>query len=112
MINKDCFDRMAKNAVFINTGRGAQINMQDLIDALKKEPNRYAFMDVTDPCEQPESDSELYKMDNVFLSPHICGSIGNEVHRMAQYMYEEYKRFVANEPLKYEITLEMLDIMA
>ena len=73
MLNGSLFSLMKPNATFINTGRGAQVVEADLIDALKAEPNRVALLDVTMP-EPPKPDSLFYKMDNVFLSPHIAGS--------------------------------------
>ena len=51
-------------------------------------------------------------MKNVFLSPHVAGSLGNEVHRMAEYMSEESRRFENGLPTDYEVTLKMLETMA
>lgn len=111
MINASCFNRMKKNAAFINTGRGAQVVEADMIAALKEEPMRVAILDVTFP-EPPASDSELYTLNNVILTPHIAGSIGNEVHRMGEYMYEEFESFDAGHPTRYSVTLKMLETMA
>ncbi len=111
MLNADCFDRMKPHATFINTGRGAQVVESDMIKALLDVPTRAAVLDVTFP-EPPEKDSPLYTVPNVFLTPHIAGSLGNEVHRMAEYMYEEYKAFDAGQPTKYGVTLKMLETMA
>jgi Phosphoglycerate dehydrogenase and related dehydrogenases len=111
MINADSFDKMKKNAVFINTGRGAQVVESDLIAALKAEPLRVALLDVTEP-EPPRPDSEFYSLENVFLSPHIAGSIGHEVWRQADYMYEEYKSFDAGKATRFGVTMKMLETMA
>lgn len=111
MLNKACFDAMAPNATFINTGRGAQVVEADLIAALKAEPNRVALLDVTYP-EPPAEDSELYTLPNVFLAPHIAGSLGNEWHRMAEYMYDEYRAFDSGADTRFEVTLKMLETMA
>ena len=111
MIDAKSFSRMKKNAAFINTGRGAQVVEADLIQALKEEPDRIALLDVTYP-EPPAADSELYRLDNVFLSPHIAGSIGQEVWRMADYMYEEYRSFDAGLPTRFHVTESMLKTMA
>lgn len=111
MLNAACFDRMKAHATFINTGRGAQVVENDMIKALLDVPTRAAVLDVTFP-EPPEKDSPLYTIPNVFLTPHIAGSLGNEVHRMAEYMYEEYKAFDAGQPTRYGVTLKMLETMA
>ncbi len=111
MINKEHFDLMKPGCVFINTGRGAQVVEDDMIAALEKDPTLTAVLDVTFP-EPPVADSKLYTLDNVFLTPHIAGSLGNEVHRMSKYMYEEYKAFDAGLPTKYSVSLDMLKTMA
>lgn len=112
MIDRSCFDLMGKAAVFINTGRGAQVNTADLIAAMKACPERLALLDVTDPDEPPAEESELYRLPNVRLTPHIAGSIGNEPRRMAEYMFAEYKAYSAGKPTKYKVTAKMLEIMA
>lgn len=112
IINKACFDAMGAHAVFINTGRGAQVDEAALISAMKKEPGRLALLDVTDPVEPPAENSELYSLPNVRMTPHVAGSTGFEVRRMATYMYEEYRRFVAGEPLLYSVNAKMLETMA
>lgn len=111
MLNGRLFDMMKPHAVFINTGRGAQVVESEMIAALEAVPTRAAVLDVTDP-EPPRPDSPLYTLDNVFLTPHIAGSLGNEVHRMAEYMYEEFLSFDANKPTRYSVTVEMLKTMA
>ncbi|MBR7133564.1 MAG: hydroxyacid dehydrogenase [Clostridia bacterium] len=105
------FESMLPFATFINTGRGAQVVEKDLIEVLKNRPDLTALLDVTSP-EPPESDSEFYTLPNCILTPHIAGSAGNEVLRMGEYMKEEYKKFIQNEPCKYEVTLEMLKTMS
>lgn len=106
------FSLMKDNAVFINTGRGAQVDEAGLIKALKDCPTRFAVLDVTDPTEPPEDDSELYKLDNILITPHIAGSSGNEVHRMAELMLDAFRAVKDGKATPTEVTLEMLDRMA
>ena len=98
---------MREGAVFINTGRGAQVNEAELIEVLEKRPDLTALLDVMHP-EPPEDGSKLYTLPNVRLSTHIAGSINDEVHRMADYMIEELRRYLAGEPLVYEVSESML----
>lgn len=111
IIDYSVLSLMKPNAVFINTGRGAQVVEDDLIRALKEESGRAAVLDVTDP-EPPCADSEFYSLPNVVLTPHIAGSFGNELVRMAEYMLDEYSALKNGKPNKYEVTLEMLKTMA
>ncbi len=105
------FSKMQENAVFVNTGRGAQVVEEDLVRALSEVPTRAAVLDVTRE-EPPKEDSPLLTMDNIFLTPHIAGSLGNECFRMGEYMLEEAQRYLADEPLRYAVTAEMLKTMA
>lgn len=112
MIDRSCFDLMGKSAVFVNTGRGAQVVEADMIAAMKEYPTRLALLDVTDPDEPPAAKSELYTLPNIRLTPHVAGSTGNETRRLAEYMFEEYRKFDRGEKTKYEVTLKMLETMA
>ena len=111
ILNGDLFKLMKKNATFINTGRGAQVVEADLIAALEEEPDRTAVLDVTMP-EPPEENHPFYSMPNVFLTPHIAGSAGDECMRMGDYMLDEANRFINGEDLKYSVSLKMLETMA
>ena len=111
MLDYALFSRMKPNATFVNTGRGAQVVKADLIRALREEPDRTAVLDVTFP-EPPEKDSPFYTLPNVFLTPHIAGSIGLEVARMGSYLLEELHALLENRPTRYSVTLKMLETMA
>ncbi|MDD4460855.1 MAG: hydroxyacid dehydrogenase [Eubacteriales bacterium] len=111
MLDYRLFSLMQPNATFINTGRGAQVVEDDLIRALREAPGRTALLDVFDP-EPPRTDSELLRLHNVFTTPHIAGSMGREVERMADYMADECERWLNDQPLEHEVTLEMLKTMA
>jgi len=111
MLGGRLFAMMRENAVFINTGRGATVVEDELIEVLKKRPDLTALLDVTWP-EPPEPDSELYALPNVYLTSHIAGSLGDEVVRMADYCIDEFLAWESGKPLKYSVSLEMLETMA
>lgn len=111
VINAACFEKMGRNAAFINTGRGKQVDEDAMIAALKAEPARVALLDVTWP-EPPEEGSELYTMKNVFLSPHLAGSIGLEVQRMGEYMLNEFIAVAEGGTPRFEVNRKMLATMA
>ncbi len=105
------FSRMLPYATFLNTGRGAQVVEADLVRALSERPDLTAILDVTDPEPSP-ADHAFYTLPNCILTPHIAGSLGNEVWRMSAYMADEFARYLACEPCRYEVTLPMLATMA
>ena len=111
ILNYKYFKCMPPYATFINTGRGAQVAEDDLAKILTERPDVTALLDVTDP-EPPEANHPFYKLSNCILTPHIAGSMGDEVCRMAEYMLDEYTRFTAGEPCHCEVSEAMLETMA
>ena len=111
MLTYKHFASMPPYATFINTGRGAQVVEEDLVRALTERPDLVALLDVTHPEPAPVG-HPLYSLPNCFITPHIAGSMGGEVVRMAEYMLSEYEALSAGEPSRYEVTLKMLETMA
>ena len=111
LLNAPLFRLMRDDATFVNTGRGQTVNEPELIAELSARPTLTALLDVTHP-EPPAPDSPLYALPNVWLSPHIAGSIGDEVVRLADYCLEDFHRWQLGAPLQYAVTLEMLATMA
>ncbi len=111
MLAKHLFERLQPYATFINSGRGATVDEAGMLDVLARRPDLTALLDVTYP-EPPEPDSPIYRLENVYLSPHIAGSLGKEVLRQADYAIEEFHRFRSGQSLRYAVTLEMLKTMA
>lgn len=105
------FRLMKKHSVFINTGRGAQVNEFALAKSLLLHPSRTAVVDVLKNEVFPVV-SPLFWCPNAIITPHIAGSLGNETERMADYMIEQFKNCVEGKEVKYEITAEMLKTMA
>ena len=109
MLDYSLFSRMKPNAAFINSGRGAQVVEEDLIRALKEEPDRTAVLDVTWP---EQAKSEFLAMSNVFCTPHIAGFAAEEVLRMADVMLDVLREYLDHGKLIYEVTEDMLETMA
>ena len=111
MLTYQHFSSMLPYATFINTGRGAQVVEEDLVRALTERPDLTALLDVTDPEPSPEG-HPFYSLPNCYLTPHVAGSLGGEVVRMAEYMADEYEAYAAGSPCRYEVSLHMLETMA
>lgn len=93
---------MKPGATFVNTARGAVVREMEMIDVLKQRPDLWAVLDVTHP-EPPVAGSPLYSLPNVFLTPHIAGSMDNECRRMGRYMVDELDRFLTSRPLAWQV---------
>ena len=110
-ITREMLFSMGEGATFINTGRGPQLYEADLYDLLQERPGITALLDVL--TDDADSDANpLNRLPNCFITPHIAGSMGNEVHRMARYMVDEFLRWQAGEQPKWQVTAEMLATMA
>ncbi len=105
MIDAALLRQLPCGATLINTARGGLIRENELAAVLRERPDLSALLDVTDP-EPPAPDSPLYDLENVFITPHIAGSIGAECGRMGQFMVEECRRFLHSAPLRYQVTRE------
>lgn len=110
VLTKKFFESMRDGATFINTGRGAQVVEADMIAVLKARPDLTALLDVSWP-EPPPPDSELWKLPNVVISPHIGGTTGHEVTRLADCAIEEFEAWQAGRKLRYEVTREIFKTM-
>lgn len=111
MLRYEHFDAMRKNAVFINTGRGATLAEEDIVRVFRRRTDLTALLDVTNP-EPPAADSPFYELPNIILSSHIAGSIGEEVTRMAETIIEEFLSWSNGGTLRYAVTPDMLKTMA
>lgn len=111
LITGDLFASMKQGATFINTARGAVVCESEMIGVLQRRPDLFAVLDVTYP-EPPVAGSPLYTLPNVFLTPHIAGSMENECRRMGRYMIEELDRFLAGQPLVWQVTREKAALLA
>lgn len=111
LVNGALLARLKTNATLINTARGGIINQPELIEFLRTRTDVQAILDVTEP-EPPSTDSPLWDLPNVFLTPHIAGSLGPECRRMGRAMVEEFRRFIRDEPLLHSVTREGLGFTA
>ena len=97
-------------ATFINTARGELVDERAL--ARELQSGRIdAVLDVTWP-EPPSSDSPLWTLPNVILTPHVAGSAGNELERMGASAVREVARAVRGEPLHHAVDADAYDRLA
>ncbi|MHB9836239.1 2-hydroxyacid dehydrogenase [Paraburkholderia terrae] len=73
LLDKRLFGKLPKGASFVNVGRGAQVNQQDLLDALDSGQLQNAILDVTDPEPLPES-HPFWTHPRVRITPHIASA--------------------------------------
>lgn len=92
-------------ATVINTARG-EILDQDALEAELVSGRINAILDVAVPDVLPPG-HVFYDLPNVFLTPHIAGSMGTELLRMGDHVVSELERYVAGKPFQYPETLAL-----
>ncbi|MEU4040688.1 hydroxyacid dehydrogenase [Streptomyces antibioticus] len=101
LLNRARLGLIRDGGVLINTSRGALVDHSALVDELVSG-RLHAVLDVTEPEPLP-ADSPLYRLPNVFLTPHIAGSLGNELQRMGGLVADELDRVTAGLPLAHRV---------
>jgi len=97
MFNINKFKLMKKESFLINCSRGAVINDNDLVKALKQKIISGAGLDVF--CEEPlPEDNILFKYakkhDNLILTPHLGALTKEAVHEAGVSIAEKIKEFL------------------
>lgn len=110
MIGATQLAKLHENALFINTARAPLVDEAALLRELQSG-RIVAALDVY-PQEPLPLDSPFRTLSNVWLSPHAAGHSIDTHLRQGQAMVDEVQRFLQGETLHYEITADMLAIIA
>ncbi|NJK91553.1 MAG: hydroxyacid dehydrogenase [Blastochloris sp.] len=110
LLNTSNLGLIKKGATLINTARGDLIDETALVVELRKG-EWTAVLDVTEP-EPPLEGSELYRLPNCFLTPHVAGSLGYECRLMATQAIEELELYLSGQPALEQVREQDLRIMA
>jgi phosphoglycerate dehydrogenase-like enzyme len=89
---------MKSHAYLVNVARGHIVDEKVLIRALKEHWIGGAGIDVTEKEPLP-SDSPLFKLPNVILTPHISGESIYYGKRLTALFVDNLRRYRAGEPL-------------
>lgn len=107
MLDRRRLALMRDGTTVINTARGSLIDTEALVDELSAG-RLHAVLDVTDP-DPLAPDSPLFDLPNVLLTPHIAGSMGTEMRRMADSAVDELTRYAAGLPFNHPVLRAELD---
>ena len=102
LINADIFRAMKKTAVLINDSRGAVVDEDALVQALREGEIAGAAIDVF-PTEPIAKDHPFFSMpDKVLITPHIAGATWDAIANHTREFVTDVKHFLNGEPLEYE----------
>lgn len=92
------FAVMKDTAYFINVSRGALVQTEALLEALKKGKFHGVGLDVTDPEPLPH-DHPLHAFRKVVISPHLAGMSDNNFTRRFENILLNLDRFIHDRSL-------------
>jgi phosphoglycerate dehydrogenase-like enzyme len=98
MIDYSKLKLMKKDALLINIARGEVVVQDDLIKALNEKLIRGAGLDVFVPEPLPK-DNQLWKMNNVYITPHCSASSTKFIPRLVEVIEDNLSKYIANEDL-------------
>ncbi|MDR1565901.1 MAG: D-2-hydroxyacid dehydrogenase [Treponema sp.] len=98
ILGKKEFALMKQGAVYVNVGRGLTNDEAALIEALRSGRLAAALLDVT-ATEPLPSDSPLWGMENVIVTPHYAGMRPDYPALAMEITLENLKRYNLGEPL-------------
>jgi len=98
LLNAQAMARMKPGALLANVARGPLVVTDDLAAALQGDGLAGAVMDVTDPEPLP-SDSPLWEMPNVIITPHVGGQSATRQDDITRLVCENLRRWKTGEPL-------------
>lgn len=102
LFNKETFKKMKNTAIIINVARGGIINEIDLNEALMNKEIEAAGLD----CMQKEPmpfDAELFKNENLIVTPHMAWYSEEAAKELKRKVAEESVRFSRGEAIHYPI---------
>lgn len=104
LIGESQLAALKPDAILVDVSRGGIIDHQALIKALREEKLGGAALDVY-PTEPLPTDSPLWGLPNVLVSPHVAGYSQNYDKQAVTLFIENLKLFFEDKPLYNELDL-------
>ncbi|WP_437607576.1 D-2-hydroxyacid dehydrogenase [Sorangium sp. So ce834] len=89
---------LPRGAFLVNVGRGATVQTDALVEALRSGHLAGAGLDVTDPEPLP-AEHPLWKLPNVIITPHYSGAHPGYFQHLGELFLSNLQRYVRGEPL-------------
>ena len=102
LLGESAFAAMRRGSVLVNIGRGASVDTDALVAALRSEHLGGALLDVTEPEPLPP-DHALYTFSNVLISPHYAGAHPAYAEQLTTLFVNNLRRYMAGAPLENQV---------
>ena len=102
IVSREMIGKMKPTAYFINASRGAILDEDALVDALREKRIAGAAFDVyaSEPIRQ--NHPYITELENVVITPHIAGATDEVLTNHTKMIVADVIRFLKGEPLLYE----------
>lgn len=104
LFDESRFAAMRDGTVFCNVGRGAHVDEDALIAALRSGRVRAAILDVT-RIEPLPADNPLWDMADVYISPHSSVSLDRYADNVKALAIDNLVRYLRGDTLRNEVDL-------
>lgn len=105
MIGAREFALMKPSAYLINVARGTLVDEEALAAALRTRTIAGAAIDVAEEEPLP-SESPLWKLDNIFITPHVSAASDRMWERQMQLLMDNLERWFSGQELLNRVDLE------
>ncbi len=103
MFSTEAFKKMKKDSFIVNMSRGGLIDTPALVKAIEEGEISGAGLDVCEEEPLP-SDHPLWRMKNVYITPHSTPQVPNRSKRSIAIIKENVKRYLNDEPMINRLT--------
>ncbi len=107
LINKSTIEKMKDGVRIVNCARGGIVNEQDLYEALKSGKVASAGLDVFE--KEPLTNSPLFELSNVVLTPHLGASTEEAQVKIAQEVSEMLIDFFVHNIIRNAVNIPAVD---
>lgn len=102
LIGEQELQLMKSNAYLINTSRGAIIDENALVKALKNKEIAGAALDVFENEPLWKDHPFITELDNIVITPHLGGATVDAITNHTKMIIEDLQRFIKGEKLLYQ----------
>lgn len=96
LLTYDHFKQMREDAIFLNFGRGDVVATEVIVKVLEDRLIRHAVLDVFE-LEPLPTDSQLWELDNVTISPHFSSHSSRYVERGLEIFKPSLKKWLTGD---------------
>jgi phosphoglycerate dehydrogenase-like enzyme len=105
IINTERLRKLESSAFIVNVSRGELIDQEALIETLKENRIAGAALDVATPEPLP-SDSRLWEMPNVILTPHASAYSAKNDDKRFRIFNRNLKLYLQGKPLENRVDFD------